>query len=315
MTSSNKQTLLYLSLGVIGIFLALLFQQALILFLKEWSREEYSHGYLIPLISLWLVWENRVALANLTGTGSWSGLLVILLGLLLGAVGKLATLLVMTQYGFIIVLWGLCLAYWGSPGLKILWFPLTYLDFMIPVPTFLFNTLSSNLQLISSDLGVAIIRLFDISVHLEGNVIDLGTYQLQVVEACSGLRYLFPLASFGFLCAYFFRAPFWMRLLIFLSTMPITILMNSFRIAIIGILVDNYGIAQAEGFLHDFEGWIIFIGCLAVLVLEMWLLTKYFMRGKRFTEVFVVGVASPELPAQIKSNDASSALKLSLPKP
>jgi exosortase D (VPLPA-CTERM-specific) len=188
------------------------------------------------------------------------------------------------------------------------------LDFMIHVPPFLYNTLSSNLQLISSDLGVAIIRLFDISVHLEGNVIDLGSYQLQVVEACSGLRYLFPLASFGFLCAYFFRAPFWMRLWIFLSTMPITILMNSFRIAVIGILVDNFGIAQAEGFLHDFEGWIIFVGCLAVLVAEMWLLTRWCLKGKRFTEVFVVG-ATPSPSSQIGFNNMASTLKSSLPKP
>jgi exosortase D (VPLPA-CTERM-specific) len=118
------------------------------------------------------------------------------------------------------------------------------------------------------------VRLFGISVYLEGNVIDLGSYQLQVVEACSGLRYLFPLMSFGFLIACLFQAPFWQRALVFLSTLPITVLMNSFRIGVIGVLVEYWGIGMAEGFLHAFEGWIIFLGCLAVLLLEIWLLHK-----------------------------------------
>src|SRR5207253_2194127 len=95
--------------------------------------------------------------------------------------------------------------------------------------------LSQKLQLWSSQLGVAVIRLFGISVYLEGNVIDLGSYKLQVVEACSGLRYLFPLMTLGFIAALFFRAPLWKRSILFLSTIPITVLMNSFRIGMIGI--------------------------------------------------------------------------------
>lgn len=121
---------------------------------------------------------------------------------------------------------------------------------------------------------MAVIRLFDISVFLEGNVIDLGTFKLQVVEACSGLRYLFPLMSLAFLAAYLFQAALWKRAIIFLSSIPVTILMNSFRIGVIGVLVEYGGKEQAEGFLHDFEGWIIFMACTAILVAEMWLLSR-----------------------------------------
>ncbi|MCX7089521.1 MAG: VPLPA-CTERM-specific exosortase XrtD [Methylococcales bacterium] len=313
MVALNKKSLLILSSCVIGICLLLIFDKGLVFTVEQWERDEYSHGYLIPFISGWLVWESRATLAKLTHTGSWGGLAVVVLGLILGLMGKLSSLFIITQYAFLMVLSGLCVAFWGRGVMRILWFPLTYLDFMIPVPPFLYNNLSSNLQLISSDLGVAIIRLFDISVHLEGNVIDLGAYQLQVVEACSGLRYLFPLASFGFLCAYFFRAPFWMRTVIFLSTVPITILMNSFRIAMIGILVDNFGIAQAEGFLHDFEGWVIFIGCLALLFVEMWLLTRWFIKHKQFSDVFVVGISIPDLPVQLPSNKHVMGMSLGLP--
>ena len=107
--------------------------------------------------------------------------------------------------------------------------PLFFLVFMIPLPNFLLNNLSTKLQLISSELGVAVIRLFDISVYLEGNVIDLGVYKLQVVEACSGLNYLFPLMSLSFIMADLYKAPFWKRAIVFLSSIPITIIMNSFN--------------------------------------------------------------------------------------
>jgi len=128
------------------------------------------------------------------------------------------------------------------------------------------------LQFISSRLGVEFIQSMGIPVFLDGNVIDLGVYKLQVAEACSGLRYLFPLMSFGFLFAALYRGPLWHKAILFLSSMPITILMNSLRIGVIGILVNSFGIAQAEGFLHWFEGWIIFVACIALLYLEAILL-------------------------------------------
>ncbi len=304
------------SLLAIILLLGFVFSDALIYMEKNWQREEYSHGYLIPLISFWFIWENRAALTRLIGQGSWAGFVLVAAGLLLGLIGELATLYTITQYAFLIVLFGICFAYTGWRGMRLLWFPLTYLIFMIPLPNFLYNNLSSELQLISSQLGVAVIRLFGISVFLAGNVIDLGNYQLQVVEACSGLRYLFPLASFCFLCAYFFRAKLWMRVVIFLSTLPITVLMNSFRIGVIGVLVENWGIEQAEGFLHDFEGWVIFIGCLGVLFVEMWLMVKLFYRDKKFSEVFVIkAMPLDEAEQNFGIESSNDGLPKSLPKP
>lgn len=132
--------------------------------------------------------------------------------------------------------------------------------------------LTSNLQLLSSQLGVEIIRLCRIPVFLSGNIIDLGNYQLQVVEACSGLRYLFPLMSIGFIGAYLYQAALWKKVVLFLSTVAITIFMNSLRIAIVGLLVDNWGSEMAEGFLHDFEGWLIFMACGGLMILEVMLM-------------------------------------------
>jgi exosortase D (VPLPA-CTERM-specific) len=128
-----------------------------------------------------------------------------------------------------------------------------------------------------------------VPVFVEGNVIDLGSYKLQVVEACSGLRYLFPLMCFGLLCAVMFRASFWQRAAVFLSSIPIAIGMNSFRIAVTGVLVNRFGTEAAEGFLHYFEGWVIFTACLALMFLLMWLFA-------RFSGASLDDVLQPEMP-------------------
>jgi exosortase D (VPLPA-CTERM-specific) len=112
-----------------------------------------------------------------------------------------------------------------------------------------------------------VIRLFGISVYLDGNVIDLGTYKLQVAEACNGLRYLYPLMTLAFVVAYLFRAAAWKRVLLFLASIPIAVLMNSLRIGLIGVTVEHWGVKMAEGVLHDFEGWVVFMFSLIVLLL------------------------------------------------
>ena len=238
------------------------------------GREEYSHGVLIPFIALYLIWQKHHELADMHFTGAWLGFLAVLCGLFVYYAGELSTLFVLVQYAFLLLLYGLVLSLMGWRAFAVVLVPLLVLSFMIPLPNFLYNNLSASLQLISSEIGVAVIRLFNISVYLEGNVIDLGSYKLQVVEACNGLRYLFPLMTLGFIVAYLYRAAFWKRAVIFLSTIPITVLMNSFRIGVIGVMVNHWGQSMAEGFLHDFEGWVIFMACFAVLFFEMWLLMR-----------------------------------------
>ena len=260
------------------------------------SQEEYSHGFLIPVIVAWLVWSRRNALLGSIGTPSWAGPALVALAGALHILGKLSALFVLSQLGFIVALLGITLGIGGAPLLRVMFVPIIFLLFAIPMPYFIDSVLSYRLQLVSSELGTAFIRLFQIPVFLEGNVIDLGVYKLQVVEACSGLRYLYPLMSLGFLAAYLFQAPIWQRALVFLSTIPITILMNSFRIGVVGLLVDHFGPQDADGFLHMFEGWIIFIACAGVLVGEMTLLTRYAER-KRFFDVFHPPQVSASLAA------------------
>jgi exosortase D (VPLPA-CTERM-specific) len=274
--------------------LAVVFADGIRELLYLWgAKEEYSHAYLLPVLTLFLFWQKKNELLALPWRGSWIAVGLTLLGLLVFFLGTLSTIYAVIHYALAITIAGLLLSYAGLRNLRFLWAGLVLLFFTVPFPQFLYQALSTKLQLISSELGVAVIRAFGVSVFLEGNVIDLGTYKLQVVEACNGLRYLFPLASFGFLCAYLYRGPFWQKVVIFLSTMPITVFMNSFRIGVIGFTVDRWGQEMAEGFLHDFEGWVIFMACLAVLFLEIAILARIQRPPRTFADTFFVEIPGP----------------------
>lgn len=264
------------------------------------TKEEYSHAYLLPALSLFLFWQKKHELTSNPWTGSWSAVVVVVLGLVLFFVGTLSAIYAIIQYSLFITLAGLLLSFAGLRNLRYLWAGLILLFFTVPFPQFLYQALSTKLQLISSELGVAVIRSLGVSVFLEGNVIDLGTFKLQVIEACNGLRYLFPLASFGFLCAYLYRGPIWHKVVIFLSTIPITVFMNSLRIGIIGYTVDRWGQDMAEGLLHDFEGWAIFMACLGVLFVEIALLSRLQRPRQSFSDTFFV-----EIPATLPRGDVA----------
>jgi exosortase D (VPLPA-CTERM-specific) len=261
------------------------FSEALLELVRRWNgQEEYSHGFLIPVISAWLLWTRRDALRASVGPPSLVGLPLILLAIAMHVIGVLGAIWILSQVGFVLSLIGIVLAAGGYSLLRVAFIPIVYLLFAIPLPYFIDAILTLKLQLISSQLGVLFIQLLQIPVYLDGNIIDMGTYKLQVVEACSGLRYLYPLLSLSFLAAYLFHGRPWQRILVFLSSIPIAIGMNGFRIGVVGFLVDRWGTAMAAGALHFFEGWVIFLACSALLAAEMFVLAR--LSGRRFFDVF-----------------------------
>ncbi len=250
---------LALTAAFVLVGLAVAYADSLAYLVEQWTENEnYGHGFFIPFISLLLVWLKRDRIQRLQPKGSWWGVPIVLLAIGLYGLGEFGTLYVLLHLSFVLMLVGLCLAAFGRDILKELGFPLLYLLTMIPLPQFLFQELSGKLQLLSSALGVGCLQVVGVTAFRDGNVIDLGPIQLQVVEACSGLQYLFPLMSLSLLCAYLFQAPMWKRAVVFVSSMPIAILLNGFRIGVIGVLVEWFGSGAAEGFLHLFEGWVIF---------------------------------------------------------
>ncbi|MFC4307987.1 VPLPA-CTERM-specific exosortase XrtD [Steroidobacter flavus] len=282
------------ALAVVAVVAAASMQSGVGSMIDTWlHREEYSHALMIPVISAYLLWQQRAQLARLELQGSWVGVSIVLFGALLQIAGVLATVEVVQQYGLLIAIYGLVIALLGVRPSADLWAPLLLLALMVPLPQFLLGNFSSQLQLLSSQIGVWFIRLFGISVFVEGNVIDLGGYKLQVAEACDGLRYLFPLMTLGFIMAYLFKVEMWKRVLLFVSSIPVTILMNSFRIGTIGVMVEHWGQSMAEGFLHDFQGWAVFMTSAGVLLLEMMVLASIGRNRRPWREVFGLDAAEP----------------------
>lgn len=241
-----------------------------------WATPEYSHGPIIPLISLFLFLREMrdVPPAPHAVVDRWPGYAVAVAGLLVGLLGLVSRIDDIVTYGFIVWTAGVVLTTFGLRRGALFWPAVLHLVFMLPLPQFVYWQVSIYLQTISSEIGVALIALFGIPVYLDGNIIDLGVYKLQVAEACSGLRYLFPLLSFSYLFAVLYQGPVWHKVVLLMSAAPITVAMNSFRIGMIGVLVNSYGIEHAEGFLHTFEGWIIFIACVCILFLEAIILQR-----------------------------------------
>jgi exosortase D (VPLPA-CTERM-specific) len=244
-----------------------LFWFGLVGLVGEWARPEYSHGPIIPLLSFYMFLREMKFVPPAAGPvrDRWPGVAVLGLGLVMAVVGNLVQIDDIVFYALIVWIAGLLLTGFGWRRGIFFWPSVVHLVFMLPLPTFIYWKINTTLQLVSSEIGVWFVRLAGVPVFLEGNVIDLGIYKLQVAEACSGLRYLFPIMSFSYVFAILYRGPRWHKITLLLAAVPIAVLMNSFRIGVIGVMVDRYGISHAEGFLHFFEGWIIFISCIAIL--------------------------------------------------
>ena len=146
------------------------------------------------------------------------------------------------------------------------WHPIVHLSFMLPLPGLVYYGTTTALQGFSSEAGVMFIRMFDIPVVLNGNVIDMGAIKLLVAEACSGLRYMFPILSFSYVLAILYQGPKWKKLLIFAMAVPTAVAVNAFRIAMIGLAYGLYDVPPSEGFAHFFEGWVVFLVSIGLIV-------------------------------------------------
>lgn len=254
---------------------------------QAWMTPEYSHGPLIPLISLYLFLRElrQMPQADSDPADRGRGIAVTGFALALAVLGNLTRIPDIVTYALIFWTAGVVLTVFGWQRGRLHMLPVFHLVFMLPLPQFLYWKLTIFLQGVSSELGVWFVQLAGVPVFLDGNIIDLGVYKLQVAEACSGLRYLFPILSFSYLFAILYRGPFWHKVVLFVMAAPLTVFMNSFRIGVIGVLVNSYGIEQAEGFLHFFEGWVIFLGCIGILFLTAVLLQRLGPGRKSLSEV------------------------------
>ena len=251
------------------------------LVVRDWARDDYSHGMIVPFIVLYLLWEKKNILSATPVKMSWLGFLALVPGIMLFWIGELSGEFFLLYMSCWLIVVGLCWIHLGVDRLKVMAFPLLISIAMFPLPNLINVKLTFQLRLISSKLGVLMLQFYGMSAYREGNVIDLGFTKLQVVDACSGLRYLFPLLILSILIAYFYRSRWWKKAVIVLLSVPLTIFTNSLRIALTGILSQKYGSVVIEGFFHDFEGWFIFMISLGALLAVMWGMNRLFPEHAR----------------------------------
>ena len=220
---------------------------------------DFSHGFLIPLVSFYFVYERRKELSALIPSTAWGGFGLVIFGLLLLLLGNLATEYFTMRFSILLVVGGIILFLLGSDFFKSLLFPLVFLIFMIPIPSILMDRITFPMQLFASKVAAKSLDLIGIPALREGNVILLANTSLEVAEACSGIRSLISLLALSVVFAYFSQKTTLKRILLVISTFPIAIIANAARVTGTGILAHHYGDSVAQGFFHGFSGWILFV--------------------------------------------------------
>jgi exosortase len=239
-----------------------------------WGRDDYSHGILIPFALAYLIHQKRDYVRQLPLRQSAFGLVVVLGSQFINLVGFLGAEFFLQRISFVFFVAGLILFVYGWKHLWESAFALLLLVLAIPLPTIVFNAVALPLQLIASVFAERILQLLDIPVLREGNILSLATMQLSVAEACSGIRSLMSLITLGVMVAYFLPYRWWVRSLFIVSTIPVAVVTNAFRVGGTGVLAHHYGIKAAEGFFHTFSGWLVFVCAFVILIAEVALIRK-----------------------------------------
>jgi exosortase len=235
----------------------------------NWYQDpDYSHGFFVPLLSAYLIWLKRAELIKLPGQPSWYGLLIVLAALGLLFLGSLGAELFLTRIGLVSTLAGLVIYFRGWPTLRSISFPMGLLLLMIPLPALVYNEIVFPLQFVASSFATKVLETVNLfPVLKEGNILVLPQSRIEVVEACSGIRSLMSLITLAVCYGYFAERNRYIRIVLVLLVIPLAIISNGLRVVGTAMLTYYWGPEAAEGFLHSFSGWVIFIVATCLLLL------------------------------------------------
>jgi len=230
-----------------------------------WTDPDFSHGFFVPLFSLFVLWQRRKLLSTIRLAPSWLGLVIIAGALVTLVVGVLGAELFLSRSSLVLLLGGLVIFFLGWGYFRAILFPWTFLFLMVPIPKIVYNQITFPLQFFASQLASSLLSILGTPVLREGNVIHLPTMTLEVVEACSGIRSLMSLVTLAIIYGYFLEPSIFRRVLLTTAAMPIAVLANGLRVMGTGLLGKYWSPDKAEGFFHLFSGWIIFVSSLGIL--------------------------------------------------
>lgn len=250
------------------LLIALLYYRVFAKLVFDWyTLPDFSHGFLVPIFAAFLLWNKRIVLRAIPNAPNLIGVSVILMALVTLLAGVYGAELFLSRISFVILLAGLVLAFYGWPMLRQLQFVFLVLLLAIPIPAIIFNQITLPLQFLASQAASNLLRLLGVPVLREGNVIQLPAMELEVAQACSGIRSLMSLFTFAIFYGYFMERKCWQRLILALASIPIAVAANAVRIVGTGLCVQYWDPVKALGFFHDFSGWVMFVVSLACLYL------------------------------------------------
>ena len=246
--------------------LALLYAHVAVKLVTDWYElPDFSHGFLIPFFVAYLIWERREAIRATAVRPTWAGLPLVVLGLFILLTGLFGADLFLSRFSFVLLAAGLIWTLAGWAMLAQLRFSLFVLLLAIPLPAVIFNQITFPLQLLASKFASLLLPLAGVPVLRDGNVIQLPEMQLEVAEACSGIRSLLSLFTLSVLYGYFLEREPWRRVFLAIASIPIAVAANVARIVGTGLCVQYWNPDKAQGFFHEFSGWLMFLVSLGLL--------------------------------------------------
>lgn len=264
----SRPTAGWLPFAVLGILMIVLYARIGVKLVRDWyDIPDFSHGFLIPFFAAFLLWDRRKEITAAPLVPSWAGLVLVVAGLFELLVGIFGADLFLQRTSFVLLVAGLIWTLAGRAVLRTVKFPLLVLLLGIPLPSVIFNQITFPLQIFASTLASALLPLAGVPVLREGNIIQLPVMQLEVAEACSGIRSLMSLFTVAVIYGYFLDRSTWRRVLLALAAIPIAVAANAARIFGTGLCVQYWDPVKAMGFFHEFSGWLMFLVSLSLLYL------------------------------------------------
>ena len=250
------------------LLLALLYRAVTIKLVTDWYElPDFSHGFLIPFFVAYVIWDKRERLRRTPVRATWAGIPLLVCGLFILLVGIFGADLFLSRISFVLVAAGLIWTLAGRTMLKEFTFSLCVLLLAIPLPALIFNKITFPLQLLASRLASSLLPFAGVPVLRDGNIIQLPAMQLEVAEACSGIRSLLSLFTLSVIYGYFLERSRTQRILLALASIPIAVAANAARIFGTGLCVQYWNPDKAQGFFHEFSGWLMFLVSLGLLYL------------------------------------------------
>ncbi len=280
---SARSRMGWLQGGLLAVLTGVLYLRVLHELVQQWWDDpNFSHGFLVPLFSAFVIWRERKKLAGLAVKPRWSGIVIIAGALLVLIAGVLGAEQFLSRTSLLLLVAGMVIYFLGEDYFREVFFPWAMLFLMIPIPAIIYNQIALPLQFLASRLATALLGLLGVPVLREGNVIHLPSMSLEVAEACSGIRSLMSLVTLAVIYGYFFEPSRMRRVVLAIAAIPIAVVANGIRVMGTGLLGQYWSPDKAEGFFHLFSGWLIFLVSIGILYLvHLSLIRLERLRGAR----------------------------------